>query len=73
MVQAGADGEHRFGQASAGSAQPTVDRPHVRVRLEPGCGERIVFDQARYAEQARSRSPGTAPSRTGSPSVGFAY
>ena len=51
VVQAGAYGEHRFGQATAGSARATVDRPHVRVRLEPGCGERIVFAQSRYTEQ----------------------
>ena len=50
VVQAGAYGEHRFGQAAAGSARSTVDRPYVRVLLEPGCGERIVFEQARYAE-----------------------
>ena len=41
VVQAGAYGEHRF--AAAGSARATVDRPYVRVRLEPGCAERIVF------------------------------
>ena len=45
------------GSRKLASAKPpparraTVDRPHVRVRLEPGCGERIVFEQARYAEQ----------------------
>ena len=52
VVQAGAYGEHRFGQAAAGPARATVDRPYVRVRLEPGCGERIVFAQERYAEQS---------------------
>ena len=51
VVQAGAYGEHRFGAAAAGSARTAVDRPYVRVRLEPGCGERIVFEQDRYAEQ----------------------
>ena len=51
VVQDGAYGEQRFGQAAAGPARATVDRPYVRVRLEPGCGERIVLEQARYAEQ----------------------
>ena len=51
VVQAGAYGEHRFGAAAAGSARAAVDRPYVRVRLEAGCGERIVFEQDRYAEQ----------------------
>ena len=51
VVQTGAYREHRFSQAFAGSARSSVDRPYVRVRLDPGCGERTVFQQARYAEQ----------------------
>lgn len=51
VVQNGAYREHRFSQAFAGSARSSGDRPCVRVRLDPGCGERIVFQQARYAEQ----------------------
>ena len=62
VVQAGAYGEHRFGEAVAGSARATIDRPYVRVRLEPGCAERIVFEQARYAKQPTFTFPGTAPS-----------
>ncbi|MBI1896673.1 MAG: hypothetical protein HYZ57_02960 [Acidobacteria bacterium] len=48
IVQAGAYGEHRFDTVTAGGKTTSVGGPLLRVRLEPGSGQRLEFKMARY-------------------------
>jgi hypothetical protein len=51
IVQAGGYAEHQFTSASFDGRRLALDRPYVTVRLEPGCGGRVVFGMRRYANQ----------------------
>ena len=71
-VQAGGYGEHQF-QGVTGVAEPNTDdpnsnerittgakqfsAPYVTVRLEPGCGARLVFSMDRYANPPTLAQP----------------
>ena len=48
IVQAGAYGEHQFQEVTLNRKTTRIDGPSVRVRLEPGCGSRMVFQMKRY-------------------------
>jgi hypothetical protein len=50
-VQAGTYAEHRFRQVTAGDRTIPLDSPAVTVRLEPGSGQRLVFEIDRYGQQ----------------------
>ncbi len=57
VVQAGAYGEHQFQSVSWGGKPTVVDHPFVTVRLEPGCGARLMFHLKRYANQPTLAQP----------------
>ena len=48
IIQAGAYGEHRVTQVRDGSGVTKVGGPTFSVRLEPGCGARLVISNDRY-------------------------
>jgi hypothetical protein len=48
VVQAGAYGEHRFSEAWTDVKKLAVGGPQFRVRLAPGCGDRIVLKMRRF-------------------------
>jgi len=50
-VQAGGYAEHQFTSVQFNQTRRQIDRPFVNVRLEPGCGARLVFEMVRYAHQ----------------------
>jgi hypothetical protein len=56
-VQAGAYAEHQFTAVEVGGTRREIDRPFVDVRLEPGCGTRLVFRMTRYANQPTLTHP----------------
>ena len=47
-VQAGAYGEHQFSRVAHAGRTVSIGGPVSRVRLEPGCGGRIVLTMKRY-------------------------
>jgi hypothetical protein len=51
IVQAGAYGEHTFGEVTAGETTTNIEGPHLRVRLQPGCGSRLTFSMSRHSRQ----------------------
>ena len=71
-MQAGGYGEHQF-RAVSGISEPNTDdsnsnesatgatkqfsAPYVTVRLEPGCGRRLVFSMDRYANPPTLAQP----------------
>ena len=57
VVQAGAYGEHRFRSVTLDRETIPIDGPSVRLRLEPGCGSRLVFSMQRYANQPTLAAP----------------
>ena len=57
IVQAGAYAEHRFHSVTLNGKTIPIDGPSVRLRLEPGCGSRLVFSMQRYANQPTLAPP----------------
>ena len=57
VVQAGAYGEHRFRSVTLDPETIPIDGPSVRLRLEPGCGSRLVFSMQRYANHPTLAAP----------------
>ena len=57
IVQGGGYGEHQLLSVTAAGTTKRVDAPLVTVRLAPGCGQRIVFEMRRYANQPTVRHP----------------
>ena len=51
IVQAGGYGEHTFESVTLDGQTSAMGGPHLRVRLEPGSGARLVFRMARYKNQ----------------------
>lgn len=51
IVQAGGYGEHTFDSVTADGQTTAIGGRHLKVRLEPGCGARLVFRMARYKNQ----------------------
>ena len=51
VIQAGAYGEHEFVGALVGQKTYPVVGSQWRVRLEPGCGDRLTLKMKRYANQ----------------------
>ena len=61
VVQAGAYGEHQFRSVAWDNKSLILDHPFVTVRLEPGCGSRLVFQMKRYANQPTLAQPWNRP------------
>ena len=57
IVQAGAYAEHRFQSVTLDRKTIPIEGPSVRLRLEPGCGSRLVFSMQRYANQPTLAPP----------------
>jgi hypothetical protein len=49
LIQAGGYGEHQFTTATADGQTVAVNGRHLRVRLDPGAGARLVLGTRRYA------------------------
>ncbi len=57
VVQGGAYGEHQLLSVSQEGRSSGIDHRFVTVRLEPGCGARLVFRMKRYANQPTLAQP----------------
>ena len=58
VVQAGSFGEHRFGAASVGGAEPTlVGDKWLEVELGPGAGASIRITMERYVNEPSYETP----------------
>jgi hypothetical protein len=51
IVQGGAYGEHQLESVTIGDKTTTVQSPLLTIRLEPGCGQRLVLQMKRYANK----------------------
>jgi hypothetical protein len=49
IVQGGAYGEHQLVSVTSGGKTTPITRPLLTVRLDPGCGQRLVLTMKRYA------------------------
>jgi hypothetical protein len=56
-IQAGGYGEHHFEAVTTGGQTTTLGGPLLTVRLEPGCGGRMVFRMSRYKHQPTLAHP----------------
>ncbi len=57
IVQGGAYGEHRLESVTAGDRATQVNSPLLTVHLDPGCGQRLVLQMRRYANQPTVMQP----------------
>ena len=51
IVQGGGYGEHQLLSVTTGGKTTPVDAPLVTVELDPGCGQTLVLEMRRYANQ----------------------
>jgi hypothetical protein len=51
IVQGGAYGEHHLESVAVGDKATNVHSPLLVIRLEPGCGQRLVLQMKRYANK----------------------
>jgi hypothetical protein len=51
ILQGGAYGEHQLESVTVGGKTTMVQAPLVTIRLDPGCGERVVLRMRRYANR----------------------
>ncbi len=57
VLQAGAYAEHQFLSVTADAGETPVDAPVLTVRLEPGCGGRLMLRMRRFANAPRLAFP----------------
>jgi hypothetical protein len=57
IVQGGAYGEHQLESVTAGDKTAKVQAPLLTVRLDPGCGQRLVLQMRRYAHRPTALHP----------------
>jgi hypothetical protein len=57
IVQSGAYAEHQIESVTVDGETTPVDRPHVSVRLAPGCGSQLTVKTSRYANQPTFAMP----------------
>jgi hypothetical protein len=57
VVQAGAYAEHQISQVAMNGKSSRVDAPSFSVRLEPGCGRRLVLAMKRHANAPKLAFP----------------
>ncbi|MBH52719.1 MAG: hypothetical protein CMI18_00010 [Opitutaceae bacterium] len=57
ILQTGAYAEHRIDSIDTGDEVAEVGDPTVRIKLAPGCGQRLVIANKRYALQPRMDFP----------------
>ncbi|MCP3696573.1 MAG: hypothetical protein GY917_30540 [Planctomycetaceae bacterium] len=51
IVQARSYREHTYRDVTNGEAATSINGPHLRVRLKPGCGSRLTFSISRYTRR----------------------
>jgi hypothetical protein len=51
IIQGGAYGEHELESVTIGDKTTKIAAPHLTIRIEPGCGQRLVLQMKRYAHQ----------------------
>ena len=61
VVQAGAYAEHRFRSVTLNGKTTPIEGSSVRLRLQPGCGSRLVLSMQRYANRPKLAMPWDAP------------
>jgi hypothetical protein len=57
IVQGGGYGEHQLVSVASGGQTTPIDSPVVTVRLDPGCGRRLVLEMTRYANAPTVKHP----------------
>jgi len=57
IVQGGGYGEHQIVSAIVGASAMRVDSPLLTVRINPGCGAKLVLDMKRYANAPTIKHP----------------
>ncbi|MCI0460414.1 MAG: hypothetical protein L0Z62_25965 [Gemmataceae bacterium] len=51
VLQGGAYGEHQLESVTAGGKTARVQAPLLTIRVDPGCGQRLVLQMRRYANR----------------------
>jgi hypothetical protein len=57
IVQGGAYAEHQLEKVDIDGRITKVQSPHLTVRLDPGCGQRLVLEMKRYANKPTVKQP----------------
>jgi hypothetical protein len=57
ILQGGAYGEHRLESVRVGGKTTKIQSPLLTVRLDPGCGQRLVLQMTRYANRPTALHP----------------
>jgi hypothetical protein len=61
IVQGGAYGEHQLESVTVGDRTTKVNGPLLSVRLDPGCGQRVVLQMTRYSHRPTALHPWHRP------------
>ena len=57
IVQGGGYGEHQLVRVTSGDRSTPIDSPLLTVRLDPGCGRKLVLEMRRYANAPTVKHP----------------
>jgi hypothetical protein len=57
IVQGGGYGEHQLVRVTSGDRTTPIDSPLLTVRLDPGCGRKLVLEMRRYANAPTVKHP----------------
>ncbi len=57
IVQGGGYGEHQLVSVTSGDKTTPIDSPLLTVRLDPGCGRKLVLQMKRYANDPTVKHP----------------
>jgi hypothetical protein len=57
IVQGGGYGEHQLVSVTSGDRMTPIDSPLLTVRLDPGCGRKLVLEMKRYANTPTVKHP----------------
>ena len=57
IVQGGGYGEHQLVSVTSGDRTTPIDSPLLTVRIDPGCGGRLVLEMKRYANAPTVKHP----------------
>jgi hypothetical protein len=57
IVQGGGYGEHQLRSVTAGGTTTPIGAPVVTVQIDPGSGQQLVFEMARYVNVPTVRHP----------------
>jgi hypothetical protein len=57
IVQGGGYGEHQLVTVTSGDRTTPIDAPLLTVRLDPGCGQKLLLEMKRYANPPTVKHP----------------